>query len=69
MFPSKNELTICFAHVAYAMQDRFALLGVQIVQIGRAAGAGCERTRSNTAWHRGRRVDVDRCAFRGISQG
>ena len=24
-FPSKNELTICFAHVAYRMADRFAL--------------------------------------------
>ena len=23
-FPSKNELTICFAHVAYRMADRFA---------------------------------------------
>src|ERR1700733_8605305 len=23
-FPSRNELTICFAHVAYRMADRFA---------------------------------------------
>ena len=23
-FPSKNELTICFAHVAYRMAERFA---------------------------------------------
>jgi phosphoglycerate dehydrogenase-like enzyme len=25
MFPSKDELTICFAHAAYRMQDRFEL--------------------------------------------
>ncbi len=25
MFPPKNDLTICFAHVAYQMQERFAL--------------------------------------------
>ena len=24
MFPAKDKLTICFAHVAYAMQDQFA---------------------------------------------
>src|SRR5882724_2176895 len=29
-FPSRNELTICFAHVAYRMADRFALRGTGI---------------------------------------
>jgi D-2-hydroxyacid dehydrogenase (NADP+) len=25
MLPPKDRMTICFAHVAYRMQDRFAL--------------------------------------------
>jgi hypothetical protein len=25
MFPSESDLTICFAHVAYQLQQRFAL--------------------------------------------
>lgn len=30
MFPSKDDLTICFAHAAYRMQDRFELRGAGI---------------------------------------
>jgi len=30
MFPAKDKLTICFAHVAYAMQDQFAKRGTGI---------------------------------------
>jgi phosphoglycerate dehydrogenase-like enzyme len=35
MFPSKDQTTICFAHVAYRMQDRFALrkTGVRSVEV------------------------------------
>jgi len=35
MFPSKDQLTICFAHVAYRMQDRFALrnTGIRGVEV------------------------------------
>lgn len=35
MFPAKNALTICFAHVAYQMQERFALrdTGINAVQV------------------------------------
>jgi phosphoglycerate dehydrogenase-like enzyme len=30
MFPAKDALTVCFAHVAYQMQERFALRGTGI---------------------------------------
>jgi phosphoglycerate dehydrogenase-like enzyme len=30
MLPSRNDLTICFAHVAYQMERRFAVLGTGI---------------------------------------
>ena len=30
MFPSKENLTICFAHAAYRMKDRFELRGTGI---------------------------------------
>ncbi len=30
MFPAKDKITICFAHVAYAMQDQFAKRGTGI---------------------------------------
>ena len=30
MFPAKDKVTICFAHVAYAMQDQFAKRGTGI---------------------------------------
>ena len=30
MFPAKDKLTICFAHVAYALQDQFAKRGTGI---------------------------------------
>ncbi|HTC11571.1 MAG TPA: D-2-hydroxyacid dehydrogenase [Acetobacteraceae bacterium] len=30
MLPSKDRLTVCFAHVAYGMQDRFALRNTMI---------------------------------------
>ena len=30
MLPEKSELNICFAHVAYRMQDRFAARGTGI---------------------------------------
>ena len=35
MFPSKDKLTICFAHVAYGMQDRFELrkTGIRSFQV------------------------------------
>ena len=35
MFPSKDKTTICFAHVAYAMQDRFLLrnTGIKSFQV------------------------------------
>ena len=35
MFPSKDKLTICFAHVAYGMQDRFELrkTGIKSFQV------------------------------------
>lgn len=35
MFPSKDNVTICFAHVAYAMQDRFQLrnTGIKSFQV------------------------------------
>jgi phosphoglycerate dehydrogenase-like enzyme len=35
MFPSRDQTTICFAHVAYRMQDRFALrkTGVRSVEV------------------------------------
>ncbi|MFA5028978.1 MAG: D-2-hydroxyacid dehydrogenase, partial [Candidatus Methylomirabilota bacterium] len=35
MFPAKNDLTICFAHVAYQMQERFALrnTGIRSIQV------------------------------------
>src|SRR5882672_10384393 len=35
MFPSKDKLTICFAHVAYGMQDRFVLrkTGIKSFQV------------------------------------
>ena len=34
MFPSKNDLTICFAHVAYQMQERFVArtTGIRSIQ-------------------------------------
>ena len=36
MFPPKDKLTICFAHVAYGMQDRFELrkTGIRSFQVG-----------------------------------
>ena len=35
MFPPKSDLTICFAHVAYQMQERFALreTGIKSIQV------------------------------------
>ena len=30
MFPSKDELTICFAHVAYGLRERFLTLATSI---------------------------------------
>lgn len=35
MFPAKDALTICFAHVAYQMQERFALrdTGIKSIQV------------------------------------
>jgi phosphoglycerate dehydrogenase-like enzyme len=35
MFPATSELTICFAHVAYQMQERFALrdAGINSIQV------------------------------------
>jgi len=35
MFPAKSDLTICFAHVAYQMQERFSLrkTGIRSIQV------------------------------------
>ena len=33
MLPSKDRLTVCFAHVAYRMQERFALRNTGIASI------------------------------------
>lgn len=33
MFPAKNDLTVCFAHVAYQMQERFAVRDTGISSI------------------------------------
>ena len=34
MFPSESDLTICFAHVAYQLQQRFALRKLPIRNFG-----------------------------------
>ena len=33
MLPPKNRLTVCFAHVAYRMRERFALRNTGIASI------------------------------------
>ncbi len=43
MFPSKDELTICFAHVAYQLQQRFLSLGTGIDSFEVRDAAALER--------------------------
>jgi hypothetical protein len=42
MFPSESDLTICFAHIAYHLQRRFALRKLPIRNFWRWPG-GCLR--------------------------
>ena len=34
MLPDRDRLTICFAHVAYQLHERFAALGTGIASFG-----------------------------------
>jgi len=43
ILPAKDQLTICFAHVAYRMAERFAL---------RETGSGTSRSARSTSWCR-----------------
>ena len=51
VLPDKDRLTICFAHVAYRLHERFAALGTGIasfaVRDAEALRAGCAR---RTCW-------------------
>ncbi len=52
MLPAKDRLTICFAHGAYRMAERFALrdTGIAHVEV-RSAGGACRSTcRRRTCW-------------------
>ncbi len=40
--PSRDDLTICFAHVAYRMAERFALRGTNIRHVEVRTGAALE---------------------------
>ena len=49
MLPSKDQLTICFAHVAYRLHERFLTLATGIDSFEVRDGAALEQMQENLA--------------------